>query len=129
MQAEEACGFFILCIPCLPKLLKEMGLMAGFKRLFGIATTTANSGTPGNYYAKNTAGRGGHLTSNTSKDYYKLDEDGTPLRNLSSESTEQLHAGGKVDNGIMRTTRVTVTEDARSNAESHNMCGKEAWSR
>lgn len=131
IAAEQACGFFIICVPCLPKLFKETGLMPVIKKIFALPTTAGRSNSNSDYYSgkSNASGRGA-TTSNSAKDYYKLDEDGVPLRNISQSSTEQLHdAPRHPKNGITRITHVTISQDRRSDNDSYDTGKKEAWAR
>lgn len=129
IAAEQACGFFILCVPCLPKLFKETGMMPVIKRIFALPTTAGRSNSKLDYYGKSNVSGRGTTTSNTTKDYYKLDEDGLPLRDM-TQSTEQLHSAARQQkNGITRITHVTVSQDARSDSGSYDMGNKEAWAR
>lgn len=36
-DAEVTCGFFIFCIPCLPKLIKESSLPHTLKSMLGLS--------------------------------------------------------------------------------------------
>ncbi|KAH8423611.1 uncharacterized protein LDX57_001371 [Aspergillus melleus] len=106
--AEMSCGFFIVCLPCIPKILKETGVSRNIKRAFGMKTSGTNSKGIEHYgvSGRSTDHAKGASVSNT---YHKIDEDGVPLGALKgSESTEHLNAG------ITRTTRITVTQDPRT---------------
>ncbi|KAK4033182.1 hypothetical protein C8A01DRAFT_50195 [Parachaetomium inaequale] len=130
--AEMTCGFFIICVPCMPKILQQTGVLRKIKQALGMSTGPS-AGTPGKpgYYANGGSGsrgpRGpGSKLSGTGPDsYYKLGEDGVPMGTLtSSESTEHLrddnrdHAGklgaAAHNAAITRTTHIAVTEDSRS---------------
>lgn len=130
--AEQVCGFFIICIPCIPKILKDSGVLRKMKKAFGMGTTTKPSGRS-DYYANGTMPHSKGTTT-TSNAYYKLDEDGVPLQNMKgSESTENLNA--KQSNaGIVLTTRIEVnTQDNNSVSDggSHDNVhmNKAAWAR
>lgn len=133
IAAEQACGFFIICVPCLPKLFKDLGLMPMIKKIFALPTAAGRSNSNLAYYGgkarASSTGRG-TTNSHAAKDYYKLDEDGVPLRNM-TQSTEQLHhnAHHHPKNGITRITHVTVSQDARSESDSYDIGNKEAWAR
>lgn len=74
----------------------------------------------------------GKSATTTSKAYYKLDEDGVPLRDMKSDSTEVLHTNDKPNNGIVLTTRITVnTQETHSVSDSDDMHmgAKAAWAR
>ncbi|KAL7937156.1 hypothetical protein V8C35DRAFT_216624 [Trichoderma chlorosporum] len=113
-SAEMTCGFFILCVPCIPKIIQEAGIIPAIKK----GTSMFGSGSKSNQ-ASNGYARGGGTTKTSvsaNKDYYQLDEDGVNMKNL-SESTEHLHQGSQ-GAAITRTTRVTVTNDSRSLSDS-----------
>ncbi|KAL5090984.1 hypothetical protein J3E68DRAFT_441961 [Trichoderma sp. SZMC 28012] len=120
-SAEMTCGFFILCVPCIPKIIQEAGVVPALKK----GTSMFHSGSKSNGGSNGYARGGGTTKTSVSanKDYYQLEEDGLHMKNL-SESTEQLHQGVH-SSAITRTTRVTVTNDSRSISDSD---GKEgAW--
>ncbi|GME48407.1 60s ribosomal protein l36 [Neofusicoccum parvum] len=122
--AEMTCGFFILSVPCLPKIVKESSLPRAIKRALGLSvksTTGPSNGTP--------SGSGSHHLSRPSKSgiaaadsYYKIREDGVMLGDVErSESQEGLRGeyergeaakGGAVR--VTRTTHISVTTDAQS---------------
>ncbi|KAL2174431.1 uncharacterized protein P884DRAFT_314774 [Thermothelomyces heterothallicus CBS 202.75] len=127
--AEMACGFFIVCIPCLPKILQQTGVLRKMKKALGMSTgPTANSAQAG-YHTGGKSGsrsRGPKVTSSSAQDsYYKLEEDGMAMKDLKSESTEHLREdqqGGKLAGprgaaAITRTTHIMVTEDQRSTSD------------
>ncbi|RYP79655.1 hypothetical protein DL770_006575 [Monosporascus sp. CRB-9-2] len=129
--AEMACGFFIICIPCVPKILKDTGVIRNIKRAFGMKTNT-NSSKQLEHYGTGSLSHG-KMATTASSAYYKLDEDGLPLKNLKSESTENLHNNNS-NAGIVLTTRITVnTQDTRSVSDtgSHDMHmnSKPGWAR
>lgn len=111
--AEMTCGFFIICVPSIPKILKDTGVLRAIKRQFGMRTGSKSKGTNG--YGPSTTAKG----TSTTKDYYKLDEDGVPMGNVNrTESTERLNEEGKLGSNIVRTTRITVTKDSRNDPEA-----------
>lgn len=121
--AEMTCGFVIACLPSTPKILKDSGVLPKAKRamrsLVGLKNSTLRS---------TSKPMGGTSVTNPSSNYRKIDEYGVPLKDLQpSESTEKLRddsSSGKMDNGIVRTTRVTVKQeyvnDAGTNAIDHH---------
>ncbi|KAL7945555.1 hypothetical protein V8C42DRAFT_357910 [Trichoderma barbatum] len=120
-SAEMTCGFFILCVPCIPKIIQETGVVPAIKKGTGMMHSSGKSNQSSSGYAR---GGGNTKTSvSANKDYYQLEEEGLHMKNL-SESTEQLHHGS---NGpaITRTTRVTVTNDNRSFSDSGSK--KDTW--
>lgn len=113
--AEMTCGFFIICVPSIPKILKDTGVLRKIKKGLSMKTTTKESKAL-DRYGGSTHGKG---TANTSNTYYKLDEDGVPMENIkATESTERLN-DGKLGSNIVRTTRITVTQDSRSDPEAN----------
>ncbi|KAF4498678.1 polyketide synthase [Fusarium agapanthi] len=115
--AEMTCGFFIVCVPCIPKILKETGVIRNIKRAFGMSTAPTNPNTA-DRYAKNGT-KGSQLSSTGPKSYYKLDEDGVPLGTLKgSESTEYLRDNANNGQGTTRTTQIKITQDNRATSDS-----------
>ncbi|KAF3077642.1 hypothetical protein CFAM422_000185 [Trichoderma lentiforme] len=113
-SAEMTCGFFILCVPCIPKIIQEAGIIPAIKKGTGMLHSGGRSNQVSSGYA-----RGGGTTKTSvsaNKDYYQLEEEGMNMKNL-SESTEHLHHGSHGP-AITRTTRVTVTNDSRSVSDS-----------
>ncbi|KAJ9143510.1 Integral membrane protein PTH11 [Pleurostoma richardsiae] len=121
--AEMTCGFFILCVPCLPSIIKESGLSRKIKKVLGISM--GSSGKPSNHDLVTFGGTGPASSNKKSKagksmndTYFKIDEEdgGLPMGDLkTTESQERLHMQ-RGNNGvhITRTTQVTVTSDSRS---------------
>jgi len=117
------CGFFILCVPCLPSMIKESGLSGKIKNMLGISANSSSK--PSNHDLVTFGGTGPASSNKKSKGgkslndtYYKIDEEdgGLPMGDLqTSESQERLHMQ-RVNNGghIVRTTQVAVTSDSRS---------------
>jgi hypothetical protein len=101
-------------VPCIPKILRDTGVLKNIKRAFGMKTSTTQ--TPSNAKSGQFSSNVSHAKSvtQTSKSYYKLDEDGIPLDPVESESTEQLHKAKLGGAGITRTTQITVIQDSRS---------------
>ncbi|KAJ5725082.1 Serine hydrolase FSH [Penicillium malachiteum] len=88
--AEMTCGFFIVSLPCIPKILKETGAADRLKKMFGVSavnTSQRNWPSEPSSYKANRGRLGGTTGSN---DYYQLD----PLKSTASESTEYLHKDG-----------------------------------
>ncbi|KAK2781473.1 hypothetical protein FQN53_000564 [Emmonsiellopsis sp. PD_33] len=104
VDAESTCAFFIVCIPCLPKIFKDKGVIRRVKQAFGMKVSQ-----PGNYGSSGKPSKYGYGSKHSVGDSYRqlYDEHGVPLEDMhSSASTEQLRhpANGK----IMRTRQVTV---------------------
>jgi hypothetical protein len=128
--AEMTCGFFIVCVPCIPKILKETGVIRNIKRVFGMSTAPTNPSAPDRYGKSST--KGSQLSSTGAKSYYKLDEDGVPLKNLKgSESTEYLRENTNAasnGHGITRTTQIKITQDNRSVSDTEgNTALQKPW--
>ena len=106
VDAESTCAFFILCMPCLPKILREKGIIRNLKQCLGMRVTQ-----PGGSYGsdlkpgKYVYGSGRH----SADDSYRIWNDrGVPLENMGTESTEHLRQPDNVDGKIMRTRHITV---------------------
>ena len=138
--AEMTCGFFILCVPCLPAIIKDSGLSRKVKSALGLSNSSAKQ--PSNSDIVTFGGTGGPAASNKKSKsglshndtYYKIDEEegGMPMKDLGmTESQERLH--NQKEHGhaqITRTMQVTVTSDSRS-AQSGSDSGDNSmpWAR
>lgn len=120
--AETTCGFFIVCIPCLPKILKDKGIIRKFKQRFGMRATTVGASGPGSgKYGKYGYGSNldssvfNHSRSGTTADaYHKLDEEGgVAMGSLETESMERLRRPEDSKGKITRTTQIHVHSDGR----------------
>ncbi|KAK8191963.1 hypothetical protein HDK77DRAFT_62183 [Phyllosticta capitalensis] len=107
--AEMTCGFLILSVPCLPKIIKHQ-------------REKSTNNTP-SYGARS----GSHPNSKsrmTSDSYYKMHEDGASMPSIDrSESQVRLQEeyaarDSKKAVGVTRTTQVTVTCDSKSEVNS-----------
>jgi hypothetical protein len=100
--AEMTCGFFILCVPCLPSIIKETGLSRKIRDILGISTVS--SGRPSNSDIITFGGSGGPASSNKKSKgggkslndtYFKIDEEdggSLPMGDLeATEYQERLH--------------------------------------
>ncbi|PLN82690.1 hypothetical protein BDW42DRAFT_166408 [Aspergillus taichungensis] len=111
--AEMTCGFFVVCLPCIPKILKETGVSKKIARVFGMRVSTTGVTDDQrkfkSYGTGNSSANHSRIPGSTAASaYYKLD-------NLkSSESTEHLQGDPYNNPGIMRTTKITVTQDGES---------------
>ncbi|PGH16758.1 hypothetical protein AJ80_05073 [Polytolypa hystricis UAMH7299] len=126
-MTELTCGFFIVCVPCIPRILRATGIRGKIKSTMNGGTGGSASANVGanwtnrsnniNNLGHNTkihlalaGGESGSMGTNSDK----LSGDQVPLRNLhhSSESTEWLyHENHRIPNtsgNITRTTKVTV---------------------
>ncbi|SPO00341.1 related to integral membrane protein PTH11 [Cephalotrichum gorgonifer] len=107
--AEMTCGFIVVCVPCVPKILMESGVWRKVKKGLGMSATTGASG------ASSKGHSGSHSVSISKNkrsvhDSYLEIDDNTEMKNLGSESAENLRGSYpvKMEEGIVRTTRVTV---------------------
>ncbi|KAF3057429.1 hypothetical protein GL218_06172 [Daldinia childiae] len=121
--AELTCGFIIACMPSTPKILKDHGVLDKMRRamrsVVGLKNTHLRSMTK-----PTTSTAADHTHTNT---YRKIDEYGVPMKDLQpSESTEQLR-DDKFDQGILRTTRVTVKQEYVSDAKGNTMDHGALW--
>lgn len=114
--AEGTCGFFIACVPCLPKIYRDAGIAQKARRLFRGSTTSApNSSnlqdlptiiTWGQSSNFNKAPRRGMTTTAA---YYEMEDEDLPMDNLqTSGSTEQLHSH-TANNGVRVTKTANVS--------------------
>jgi hypothetical protein len=115
------CGFFILCVPCIPKILQEVGITPAIKKGTGMMGSSGKPYQPPSGYARG----GGNIKTSVSanKDYYQLEEEGLQMKNL-SESTERLH-NSTHGPAITRTTQVTITNDSHSVSDDGSK--NDAW--
>ncbi|RYP77654.1 hypothetical protein DL771_001022 [Monosporascus sp. 5C6A] len=105
-SADMTCVFIVVCAIGVPKTLFESGVWRKVKKGRGLSVTGGTSVTP-----KNRAGSRATRSKNmrSVKNSY-LEIDDTELKTLHSESTEHLREPpAKLDEGIVRTTKVTVT--------------------
>ncbi|KAK4145172.1 uncharacterized protein C8A04DRAFT_36085 [Dichotomopilus funicola] len=142
--AEMACGFFIVCVPCIPKILQQTGVLRKVRRALGMPTgPTAGSGMP-NGDSSGASGRNRSRPAATDANstmtgggdsYYKLDEESVGMDDLkSSDSTEHLrdnHHNNKITSGavITRTTQFTVSEGFRSTSEADSNDGSHLYTK
>lgn len=99
------CGFFIVSLPCIPKILKETGAGSRIKRSLGLSSGGNTSKRQWETEGTGPISNDGRFSGSTaSKAYYRLD----PLK--TSESTEYLRKGSH-DVGISRTTQISVTHE------------------
>ncbi|GAB1206041.1 hypothetical protein APSETT445_004722 [Aspergillus pseudonomiae] len=111
-MAEMTCGFFIFCLPCIPKIIKETGVIRRIKSVLGVKTTpTKPSGYSENYGTRVSAyGSASYMMSNNiRRDKQK-----------GAESMEYLHEGILEAGGIIRTTHISVTEESRTTSDDES---------
>ncbi|KAI1843003.1 hypothetical protein JX266_010856 [Neoarthrinium moseri] len=122
--AEMTCGFFILCVPCLPKVLSESGISRTISSAFKLSNKASTGpsesdpkhGTPG-------SSRDRFKSAKILGRYRQMDDDGIPLGNTqASESDEDYvqHGHDAVDRsgerGVTRTTHITVSSSFATGA-------------
>lgn len=121
--AEMTCGFVVICMPAVPKLLLDTGIGAKIKKSFksclGMKSNTSTSAT--NLTGPHTISK----MQNTTNTYRKMNELDMPLEDFkqsASESTEYLRDDSTKlkDNSIVRTTQITITEDYTNKAGANN---------
>lgn len=108
-----SCGFVVVCIPCVPKILLESGVLRKLKKGVGMSVTT---GATGGVTSKQTISSSGmrSKTMRSADDSY-LEIHDTEMKNLgASESAEHLRSpyADHPGVGIVRTTQVIVTHDS-----------------
>ncbi|KAM0438631.1 hypothetical protein ACHAPT_001384 [Fusarium lateritium] len=122
--AEMTCGFFILSVTTLPRIIAESGFSARVKKALGISYKS--SGPPNESSDLGPSSGSRQPVVKSSDNYYKLDEDGVPMTNFDrSESQEQLRGveeqgcKGKKDVLVTQTMDVTVTTlDSQSGSDT-----------
>ncbi|KAL0940389.1 60s ribosomal protein l36 [Colletotrichum truncatum] len=123
--AEMTCGFIVVCVPCIPKILLESGVWRQIQKTFGLSVTGKSGATGGtggtSGSSRNRAGSSAKRSKNirsVNNSYLEIDD--TELKTFQSESTEHLrdpidpHA--KLDKGIVRTMQVTQ-DSTNSNSQ------------
>ncbi|KAE8342431.1 hypothetical protein BDV24DRAFT_150357 [Aspergillus arachidicola] len=113
-MAEMTCGFFIFCLPCIPKIITETGAIHKIKKVLGMKTTTTK---PSGYSENYGTGMSAYGSSS-----YKMSNNIRREKQKGTESMEYLHESILEAGGIIRTTHITVTEESRaaSGDESKN---------
>lgn len=114
--AEGACGFFIVCVPCLPKIIKEticgkrLRKALGFKRTSSKGTVDA-TGTHGadkstNGWAsasrsavKVTTGKRMTGWGTTTNAYYEMNEDEVALKDVRRERRDSVYRSASFKRG------------------------------
>lgn len=141
--AEMTCGFFILCVPCLPKLISESGCSRRVKKALGISTgskpnasgqgsSNLNSKFGGSYASrKKTLSTDILNTTVDASAYYEIDEEVMGMDNLkASDSTEQLRNNHHGAGGVHVTKTVVVTKShSLSGTDDEYNLSKTPWAR
>lgn len=93
--AEMTCGFFILSVPCLPKLVSESGLPRGFKKLLGLtlkgSTDPLDSNTNPNTGLSSTHKKRLSRSSLSTNDrkYLKMVENDVPMNAIGTSESQE----------------------------------------
>lgn len=130
------CGFFILSVPCLPKLLSETITSPRLKKLLGITMESDSKKSPNPTFSVGLAFRKKSKTSNVmlSNSYYEMDD----VTIKASESKEQLrkqpeHSSSDHDGiHVTRTTEIGVSNTPPGllpRSGIHPWSSADAWSR
>lgn len=121
--AEMTCGFFILSMPCLPKIIAESGLPRKLKDALGISFKSNSASHTNSKYGQRSGSRQRSKTGITSDSYYNIEENSTPMSNLNrSESQERLRDSRYVRDAkksvhVTRTTQITVENISPSGSD------------
>lgn len=135
--AEMTCGFFILCVPCIPKLVFDWGCSHRFKKDFNISTgkpsadghssLKVNSKVAASYALRKKSRSSDILnTAAHASAYHQIDEEAMALDDLRpSESTEDLSKRHLRGSGVHVTKTVLVTTaHSRPGDEEFNVATK-----
>lgn len=119
--AEMTCGFFILSVPCLPKLIGESGLSRRIKEYLGISVGSKNVDSS---YGPRSGSHQLSKSKRNSDSYNRIGESGIHMSNIErSESQEHLndvYVQGKNGVQVTRTTHITVSSDSHSVSDLDN---------
>ncbi|GAD94409.1 hypothetical protein NECHADRAFT_85215 [Paecilomyces variotii No. 5] len=117
--AEMTCGFFILSVPCIPKLIVESGLSRRIKAYLGVSNLSRDASSTNGPHSRS------HKLSKSerSREFHNITRE-TNVHNPKSErseSQERLRDGylelGKSDVRVTRTMEITVTSDPHSSSD------------
>ncbi|CAH0050574.1 unnamed protein product, partial [Clonostachys solani] len=116
--AEMTCGFFILSVPCIPRVIAESGLPRRVKMALGISLQSSGpSNCESNIRPRSKSHKMSKSTT-ASNMFYKMKEVGIPMSDLNRpESQEQLRDGNNVVM-VTRTTHVAITPSSQSDDET-----------
>lgn len=128
--AEMTCGFFILCVPCIPKLISDSDCSRRVKRALGVSTGKPSAGGHSSSqanskfaasYALRKKRRSSDILDTTidASAYSRIDEEAMRLDELEgSESTKHLRKSHHSGGGVHVTKTVLVTRShTRSNID------------
>ncbi|KAL4806196.1 hypothetical protein BDV18DRAFT_124092 [Aspergillus unguis] len=130
---EMACGFFILSVPCVSKLIVESGLPRHVKASLGFKPKSSNPSYEGRYNSEQGPSRGGHNSlgsgahvmkpwKNTDTVWSRIDEEGESISNNGgkSESQTSLHRDPNKAVHVTRTIEVTTSESPTNSLEGQS---------
>lgn len=136
---EGACGFFIICVPCMPKIIKETRFGRKIRAALGIKRTTATPSTGAHTLNNNTNTNGTNLTwgrkstrsgapgggkhkysawGTTAEAYYEIEEGAVGLESIKRSGSgksvrhgagREASPGSEESAGVMVTTETCVT--------------------
>ncbi|KAL2865304.1 uncharacterized protein BJX67DRAFT_383045 [Aspergillus lucknowensis] len=102
-MAEMTCGFFIICLPCIPKIIQETGLVRQLKKM---SKGSGRKPYDGSYELQTesfVSGKGNRAGIDRAKEMNLMGP---------SESTERLHDGAR-GLAITQTTQFVLSEGGR----------------
>lgn len=145
--AEMTCGFFIICVPCLPKLISDSACATRIKKALGFSAGAAKPtysnqrasskfsskfGTPYGSRKRNPSADILHTTTVDASPYLQIDEE-VGLDDLNANtSTEHLRKSHQNGGGVYVTKTVLVTKSTSSSAHGHASVESESdapWAR
>ncbi|KAH8203862.1 hypothetical protein TruAng_001926 [Truncatella angustata] len=117
--AEMTCGFFILCVPCIPKVFRESGISQSVRSALGLSNkSVTNPSTTEGTYGGSRASRQKSKPRMISDTYYKMDEDEIPLGNMSNSGSQDDVHGKSNSTQVTRTIDITVFSAARADTKN-----------
>lgn len=117
--AEMTCGFFILSVPCIPRLVVESSLSHRIKAYLGVSNLSGDATSTNGPHS-----RSHELSKSERSRDFRNSIGKTNVHNPKSgrsESQERLRDGylelGKGDARVMRTMQIGVTADGHSSSD------------
>ncbi|KAL3477400.1 hypothetical protein BJX99DRAFT_226215 [Aspergillus californicus] len=102
-MAEMTCGFFIICMPCIPKVVNETGILRHIKKM-------SKASGPKPYERSYKLGTDSYVSGNRAG-LYRVNDGAVQIKSLEvSESTERLHDAPR-SLEITRTTKFMLAEE------------------
>jgi hypothetical protein len=134
------CGFFILSVPCLSKLIMESGLPRRVKSSLGFAPKSSGPSYEDSERTPHRSGNSGRLglrpvkpRVNTHTTWSRIEEGGSDVDLGKSESQTNLHGGGnrgldpKKSVRVSHTVEVSVSNHLDSRDGSEQGSGGPRW--